>query len=40
MASQVSDAYDTKTRIDPNTIWNGSMLPAAADLNVLPPAKK
>ncbi|MDP2742652.1 MAG: ABC transporter substrate-binding protein [Hydrogenophaga sp.] len=40
MASQVSDAYNTKTRINPATIWNGSMLPSAADLNVLPPAKK
>ena len=40
MASQVSDAYATKTRIDPTTIWNGSMMSAAADLNVLPPAKK
>jgi NitT/TauT family transport system substrate-binding protein len=40
MASQVSDAYGTKTRVDPAKIWNGSMLPAAADLNVLPPAKK
>jgi NitT/TauT family transport system substrate-binding protein len=40
MASQVSDAYNTKTRINPSTIWDGSMMPAAADLNVLPPAKK
>ncbi|MGE0348780.1 ABC transporter substrate-binding protein [Hydrogenophaga sp.] len=40
MASQVSDAYNTKTRIDPAAVWNGSMLPAAADLNILPPAKK
>jgi NitT/TauT family transport system substrate-binding protein len=40
MASQVSDAYGTKTRVDPAKIWNGSMLPATADLNVLPPAKK
>ena len=40
MASQVSDAYATKTRIDATTIWNGSMLPTAADLNVLPPVKK
>jgi NitT/TauT family transport system substrate-binding protein len=40
MASQVSDAYGTKTRVDPGKIWNGSMMPAAADLNVLPPAKK
>ena len=40
MASQVSDAYGTKTRVDPGKIWNGSMLPPAAELNVLPPAKK
>jgi NitT/TauT family transport system substrate-binding protein len=40
MASQVSDAYGTKTRVDPAKIWNGSMLPSAAELNVLPPAKK
>jgi len=40
MASQVSDAYGTKTRVDPNAIWNGSMLPSAAELNVLPPARK
>jgi NitT/TauT family transport system substrate-binding protein len=40
MASQVSDAYNTKTRINASTIWNGSMLPSAAELNVLPPAKK
>jgi NitT/TauT family transport system substrate-binding protein len=40
MASQVSDAYATKTRIDPTTVWNGSMMPTAADLNVLPPVKK
>lgn len=40
MASQVSDAYGTKTRINPATVWDGSMLPSAAELNVLPPAKK
>ncbi len=39
MASQVSDAYGTKTRVDPAAIWNGTMLPSAAELNVLPPAK-
>ncbi|MEZ5645051.1 MAG: ABC transporter substrate-binding protein [Burkholderiaceae bacterium] len=39
MASQVSDAYGTKTRIDPKAVWNGSMLPTAAELNVLPPAR-
>lgn len=40
MASQVSDAFATKTRVDPNAVWNGSLLPAAAELNILPPAKK
>jgi NitT/TauT family transport system substrate-binding protein len=36
MSSQVSDAYGTKTRIDPNTIWNSSLLPSKAELNVWP----
>lgn len=40
MASQVSDAYGTKTRVDPNKVWNGSMLPTKAELDILPPAKK
>jgi len=40
MASQVSDAYNTKARVDPSVVWNGSMLPSAAALNVLPPVKK
>jgi NitT/TauT family transport system substrate-binding protein len=41
MASQVSDAFGTKTRVNPDTVWNGSFLPAKADLNVLPaPGKK
>ncbi len=40
MASQVSDAYGTKNRVDPKAVWDGSMLPTAAELNVLPPAKK
>jgi NitT/TauT family transport system substrate-binding protein len=39
MASQVSDAFNTKTRINPDTVWNGSFLPTKAELNVLP-AKK
>jgi NitT/TauT family transport system substrate-binding protein len=39
MASQVSDAYATKTRVSPEAVWNGSFLPTAAELNVLP-AKK
>lgn len=36
MASQVSDAYGTKTRVDPKAIWDSSYLPAAAELNVFP----
>jgi NitT/TauT family transport system substrate-binding protein len=40
MASQVSDAFNTKTRVDPNVVWNGSFLPTAAELNVLPAGKK
>jgi len=40
MASQVSDAFNTKTRINPDAVWNPAMLPSAAELNVLPPAKK
>jgi NitT/TauT family transport system substrate-binding protein len=39
MASQVSDAFATKTRVNADTIWNGSFLPTVAELNVLP-AKK
>ncbi|MGO4393750.1 ABC transporter substrate-binding protein [Variovorax sp. M-6] len=35
MASQVSDAFATKTRVNPEAVWNGSMLPPAAELNVL-----
>lgn len=40
MASQVSDAYATKTRVDAGAIWNGSFLPPAAELDILPKAKK
>jgi NitT/TauT family transport system substrate-binding protein len=40
MASQVSDAFATKTRVNPDAVWNGAFLPARAELNVLPPAKK
>jgi NitT/TauT family transport system substrate-binding protein len=40
MASQVSDAFATRTRVNPDTIWNGSFLPSKAELNVLPAAKK
>lgn len=40
MASQVSDAFNTKTRVKAEEVWNGSFLPAKAELNILPPAKK
>ncbi|SIQ87406.1 ABC transporter substrate-binding protein [Pseudacidovorax sp. RU35E] len=35
MASQVSDAYGTKTRVKPEAIWNGTVLPPAAELAIL-----
>ncbi len=40
MASQVSDAFVTKTRIDPGAVWTDSFLPSKAELNILPPTKK
>ena len=40
MASQVSDAYKTKSRIDVNGVWTSSVLPDAKDLDILPKAKK
>ena len=40
MASQVSDAFGTKTRVDPTGVWTDAYLPPKAELNVLPPAKK
>ena len=36
MASQVSDAFNTKTRINADAVWNPSFLPSKAALNVLP----
>ena len=36
MASQVSDAFNTKTRVNPDTIWNPAFLPSAKELDVLP----
>jgi NitT/TauT family transport system substrate-binding protein len=36
MASQVSDSFNTKTRVNPNTAWDGSFLPTKAELNILP----
>jgi NitT/TauT family transport system substrate-binding protein len=40
MASQVSDAFNTKTRVDPRAVWTEAYLPSKAELNILPPAKK
>ena len=40
MASQVSDAFNTKTRVKADDIWNGSFLPTAKELDILPKAKK
>jgi NitT/TauT family transport system substrate-binding protein len=40
MASQVSDAFATKTRVDPVAVWTDALLPPKAELNVLPPLKK
>ena len=35
MASQVSDAFNTKTRVSPDAVWNGTLLPTTAELNIL-----
>ena len=40
MASQVSDAFATKARVDSTTVWNGSFLPPAADRDIFKTAKK
>lgn len=40
MASQVSDAFGTKERVNPNAVWNGSFLPTAAERNIFAAAKK
>jgi len=34
MASQISDVYATKTRVNPETLWNGRFLPPVAELDV------
>ena len=36
MASQVSDVYATKTRVNADAVWNGRFLPPVADLEVFP----
>ena len=40
MASQVSDAFATKTRVDASAVWTDAYLPPRAELNILPAAKK
>ena len=35
MASQVADAFQTKGRINPDAVWSGAYLPAAAERNIL-----
>ena len=39
MASQVADAFNTKTRVNPDAVWTPAYLPSAAELNVLPARK-
>ncbi len=36
MASQVSDAFNTKSRINPDAVWTGAFLPSAKELDILP----
>jgi NitT/TauT family transport system substrate-binding protein len=36
MASQVSDAFNTKSRVNADAVWNGSFLPSKAELAILP----
>ena len=33
MASQVSDAFNTKTRVSPDAVWTAALLPPAAELS-------
>jgi NitT/TauT family transport system substrate-binding protein len=40
MASQVSDAFGTKTRVNPDAVWNGSFLPAKSELAAALPAPR
>ncbi|MCX7239268.1 MAG: ABC transporter substrate-binding protein [Burkholderiales bacterium] len=36
MASQVSDAFATKTRVNPDAVWSSAFLPTKAELAILP----
>jgi NitT/TauT family transport system substrate-binding protein len=40
MASQVSDAFGTKTRVNPDAVWNPGFLPTKAEMNVFPAGRK
>jgi len=40
MASQVADAFGTKERINPDAVWNGSLLPPMAERNIFAAARK
>jgi NitT/TauT family transport system substrate-binding protein len=40
MASQVSDAFGTKERVNPNAVWNGSFLPGLAERNIFAVTRK
>ncbi len=40
MATQVSDAFNTKERVDPAAVWNGTLLPSEAERNIFAAAKK
>ena len=39
MASQVADAYATRTRVRPEAVWSAAYLPSAVELDVLPSRK-
>jgi NitT/TauT family transport system substrate-binding protein len=40
MSSQVSDAFNTKERVNPAAVWNGTLLPSEAERNIFAAAKK
>jgi len=40
MASQVSDAFATKERVQAEAVWNGGFLPSAADRDIFKAMKK
>lgn len=40
MASQISDTYNTKVRVDASKVWNGGFLPSAAERDIFESAKR